>query len=65
MLGVCGLEEGAGKRCSEYVAWRKVLESDARSVCGMEEGAGKRCSECAAWRKVLESDARKCVCGTE
>ena len=46
------LEEGAGKRCSEFGGrcrkamlgvWRKVPESDARSL---EEGAGKRCSEC-------------------
>ena len=44
--------------------WRKVPESDARSL---EEGAGKRCQEfggrcrkamLGVWRKVPESDAR-------
>ena len=37
MLGVCGW------------LWRKVPESDARSVwVTVEEGAGKRCSECVS-----------------
>ena len=53
-------------RCRKAMlgVWRKVPESDARSV---EQGAGKRCSErggrcrkamLRAWRKVPESDAR-------
>ena len=69
LCGTCAarnlcLEEGAGKRCSEYelygapardgtCIWRKVPESDSRSmscmVCrtesDLEEGAGKRCWE--------------------
>ena len=65
------LEEGAGKRYSEFGGrcrkampgcWKKMPESDARNL---EEGAGKgcqdfggRCRKAILWRKVPESDAR-------
>ena len=40
------VEEDARKRCPEWLCdWRKVPESDDRSVLvTVEEGAGKRCS---------------------
>ena len=60
-------EFGGMCRKARLGVWRKVPESDARSV---EEGAGKRCSECGGRcrkamlgvrRKVPESDARSVV----
>ena len=80
------LEEGAGKRCSECAIWadskrwfttsflwRKVPESDARSMYAIWADSKHWFTASFLWRKVPESDARsmyaiwvqrgKCPCG--